>query len=169
VAVGAGDALGEIRQSARAAQKKVQGIARAMEEQAGASRRVADATGQLASMSQQVLAAIREHAHGGQRIHAAAEEMAEVARRVEDRLRKTGQSTHELESSVADVMSLSRDFARLQKERLRAAERLDAAVSSVREADALTAERVRQVTQVATLLRDEAAHLQRKLEEFKVA
>jgi methyl-accepting chemotaxis protein len=169
VAVGAGDALGEIRQSARAAQKKVQGIARAMEEQAGASRRVADATGQLASMSQQVLAAIREHAHGGQRIHAAAEEMAEVARRVEDRLRRTGQSTHELESSVADVMSLARDFSRLQKERLRAAERLDAAVASVREADALTAERVRQVTQVATLLRDEAAHLQRKLEEFKVA
>ena len=169
VAVGAGDALGEIRQSARAAQKKVQGIARAMEEQAGASRRVADATGQLASMSQQVLQAIREHAHGGQRIHAAAEEMAEVARRVEDRLRKTGQSTHDLETSVADVMSLSRDFARLQKERLRAAERLEAAVSSVREADALTAERVRQVTQVATLLRDEAAQLQRKLEEFKVA
>jgi methyl-accepting chemotaxis protein len=169
VAVGAGDALGEIRQSARAAQKKVQGIARAMEEQAGASRRVADATGQIAGMSQQVLAAIREHARDGQRIHLAAEEMAEVARRVEDRLRKSEKSEQGLESSVVAVTAAARDLARLQKERLRAAERLEAAVSSVREADALTAERVRQVTQVATLLRDEAAQLQRKLEEFKVA
>jgi methyl-accepting chemotaxis protein len=62
VAVGAGDALGEIRQSARAAQKKVVGIARAMEEQAGASRRVADATNALAAMARDFAEAARGHA-----------------------------------------------------------------------------------------------------------
>jgi methyl-accepting chemotaxis protein len=163
VAVGAGDALGEIRQSARAAQKKVQGIARSMEEQSGASRRVAESTNQLAMLSQQVTAAIREHSLSAQRIHTSAQEMSEVAQRVDERLRRSGASTTDLEVASAEVTQVTRDFARLQKERLRAAERVQNAIAAVREAEALATEHVRLVSQAATLLRDETAQLKARL------
>ncbi|HJZ87832.1 MAG TPA: methyl-accepting chemotaxis protein, partial [Polyangia bacterium] len=166
VAVGAGDALGEIRQSARAAQKKVQGIARAMEEQAVASRRVADATGHQAQLSQQVVQAIREHAHGGQRIRSAADEMAEVAHRVEERLRTASAGAAGVDEALGDLTVVARDLLRQQKDRMRSAERLQAAVAGVREAEALTAERVKLLGQAAALLRDETAQLQRRLDQL---
>src|SRR5262249_50330914 len=171
VGVGAGDALGEIRQSARAAQKKVQGIARATEEQAVASRRVADATGHQAQLSQQVVQAIREHAHGGQRIRSAADEMAEVAHRVEERLRTAsartaGGGVGGSDAELGDLTVVARGLLRQQKDRMRSAERLQAAVAGVREAEALTAERVKLLGQAAALLRDETAQLQRRLDQL---
>jgi methyl-accepting chemotaxis protein len=163
VAVGAGDALGEIRQSARAAQKKVHGIARAMEEQAGASRRVADATNQVASMSRELADAVRAHLSGGERIRETAQHMLDVASRVERRLREqlAGAS---YDSAIADVQGATQSLQRTQKEQQRGIQRVAAAAVTVREADRAALDRLGALAKIAIALRDEATQLRRKLE-----
>lgn len=163
VAVGAGDALGEIRQSARAAQKKVHGIARAMEEQAGASRRVADATNQVASMSRELADAVRAHLSGGERIRETAQNMLDIASRVERRLRDqlAGSS---YDAALNELQGATQALQRSQKEQQRGVQRVVAASATVREADRLLLQRVEDVAKAALTLREDAARLRRRLE-----
>lgn len=163
VAVGAGDALGEIRQSARSAQKKVHGIARAMEEQAGASRRVADATNQVASMSRELADAVRAHLSGGERVRETAQQMLEVAGRVERRLREQLQGTSH-DTALAELQSAAVALQRAQKEELRGMQRLAAQAAQVREQERAVAQQIDDVARVVTALREDAARLRRRLD-----
>jgi hypothetical protein len=93
----------------------------------------------------------------------AAEELTQLARRLEERQRAERlQDPSRADAAVEELASVLKELARLYRERLRAAERLESAVAAAREAGALTAERVRALTQVAASLRGETlAHKER--------
>jgi methyl-accepting chemotaxis protein len=114
VALGAGDALGEIRQSARVAQKKVQTMMRAMEEQATASARVIDAATILAQRAAQLTAAVKEHSIHRERLAETAGSVLEAAQRI---ARMTREQLEGGSSLAEAVTRLSSDMSTLLRNR----------------------------------------------------
>jgi methyl-accepting chemotaxis protein len=130
VAVSAGDALGEIRQTARAAQKRVQSIARTMDDHAQASRRAAEATGDLAVRTREYARSVQLQARTGEGIRGAAGEILDALGRVETRLHDGTEGRTlgavQVEAALASALELAErervrvdghtDFARVQGE-----------------------------------------------------
>jgi methyl-accepting chemotaxis protein len=92
VAVSAGDALGEIREIARAAQKKVQGIARGMDQHATAARETATATSELATQTRDHAQSVQQQMRDGEALRVVAGDLSEGLERAGERLREAAEA-----------------------------------------------------------------------------
>jgi methyl-accepting chemotaxis protein len=92
VAISAGDALGEIREIARAAQKKVQGIARGMDQHATAARETAASTSELATQTRDVAKTVQEQVRDGEALRVATGDLVEGLERAGERLREAAEA-----------------------------------------------------------------------------
>ncbi len=155
VAVGAGDSLGEIRQSARAAQKKVQGIARAMEEQAGASKRVVEAATSLSERAAVLSATVRKESTHSDRLRESAAAVAEAAGRISRLAREQLRSGEEVSAVLARALEDSSGLARQQKELRRQIDRLHHGASQIQGLEDAMADRLAAMNAAAAELREE--------------
>ncbi|MFH0899473.1 MAG: methyl-accepting chemotaxis protein [Pseudomonadota bacterium] len=152
VALGAGDALGEIRQSARTALKRMQMISRGVDEQAKASLRVVEAAGHLASRATSLSLSVKEEAFW-ERIRESAQSIAvigsKIARLAHDQL-DCGQLMGE---SVADMQVASTDAQRSLREIVRNLGKLTQAWAQLQSADSASSTRIGLSTEAAAKLR----------------
>jgi methyl-accepting chemotaxis protein len=163
VAIGAGDALGEIRQSARAAQRKMQGITRAIAEQASASLRVSEAIGRLAQGGRHITEALREETGADERLHRAAQEAAQTGARLQSQHAVLEPSERQVGDALAQIAENASHFRRTQKELRGQASRLSQAASQVRHGDEEVLRRLARVAEAVEKLRAELGNLRSTL------
>jgi methyl-accepting chemotaxis protein len=157
VALGAGDALGEIRQSARSAQKKVQHMARAIDEQKDASRRVVDAATQLADRASQAQAQIRSHAGHGDQLSAGVRVLVDAAQRVERLAREQVEAMRQAHAVVAKTLGDATSLSRGHKDLRRQLDLLHHGAARIQGLENDMAERLAQVNEAAAQLREQVA------------
>jgi methyl-accepting chemotaxis protein len=155
VAAGAGDSLGEIRQSARAAQKKVQGIARAMEEQAGASKRVVEAATSLSERASALSSTVRQESAHGDRLREAAAGVAEAASRIGRLAREQLRAGEEASAMIARALEDSTGVVKQQKELRAKLDRLHHGAAQIQGLEDAMADRLAAMNAAAAELREE--------------
>jgi methyl-accepting chemotaxis protein len=155
VALGAGDALGEIRQSARSAQKKVQQIARSIDAQKEASRRVVDAASGLADRSAQSQTQIRGHAGHGEQLAAGVRTLVDAAQRVERLAREQVEAMRQAHVTVAKTLVDAMNLSRGHKELRRQIDMLHHGAARIEGLESDMADRLAQVNEAAALLREQ--------------
>ncbi|HEY3354633.1 MAG TPA: methyl-accepting chemotaxis protein [Polyangia bacterium] len=167
VAIAAGDALGEIRQTARTAQKRVQAIARTMDDHASASRRAAEATGELASRTREHARSVQMQARTGEAIRTAAGEVLEAVGQIDARLRAGAEvrtlGAVQLESAIAAAAEL----CEREQERRAAAQELARRHAEVLAEDANLTERLAAITAAAEGVRAELQRLGARLAQLR--
>jgi|GEM_PF-2685711 len=116
VAIAAGDALGAIRDGARDAQKRVQSMGRAFNQQASASKQVIDLASRVADRAQ-VLAQSLRNSQTAERLSAAAGEVSASVGRITDLVAKQRKAStvcsdafSELLAEVANITQIERDL-----------------------------------------------------------
>jgi methyl-accepting chemotaxis protein len=167
VAIAAGDALGEIRQTALTAQKRVQAIARTMDEHAQASRRAAEATGELAGRTREYARSVQQQARAGEVIRAAAGEVMEAAGRVDAKLR-AGAETRTLGAvQVESVIAAAAQLHAREEARRDAVQGLAAAYAAAVAQDDLLRDRLAAVTTAAEAVRAELQRLGQRLAQLR--
>lgn len=160
VALGAGDALGEIRQSARAAQKKVQSIARTMSEQSTASRKVAAAARELSDQTSSVATLVKAETERNERLRVAARGVSEAAARIERLAREQVECGKVAADIVKRLTSEAGTLRRSQKDLRRHFDRLQHGAAQLHGLDREMTERLSQVDEAAAQLRDEITRAQ---------
>jgi methyl-accepting chemotaxis protein len=155
VALGAGDALGEIRQSARTAQKRVQLMMRAMEEQASASRRVVEAANVLSQRALALTGTIREQGIHRGRLGEAATTLSESAGRISRIVREQVEGGRTLADVVGKLISETTMFLRGHREVRRHVDRLHQGATQLGGFDSEVSERLAAMHEAATQLREE--------------
>ncbi|MBI4508674.1 MAG: hypothetical protein HY698_03495 [Deltaproteobacteria bacterium] len=155
VALGAGDALGEIRQSTRTAQKKVQAITRAMDEQGNASRRVVEAAGQLASRAAALSTSVKDHGNDGDRLRELALTLVEAGSRIGRLSREQMESGRMISDSVSRVVADALGLLRSQKELARQLGRLHQGATQLQGVESDVVERLSVIVEAAAQLREE--------------
>jgi methyl-accepting chemotaxis protein len=131
VALGAGDALGEIRQSARTGQKKVHAMMRAMDEQGTASRRVVDAANLLADRAAALSTGVKSQALHRQRVGESAQNLADLAGRIARMARDQLEGERSLGETLSRILADAASVSRGQKELRRQIERLHAGANQL--------------------------------------
>jgi methyl-accepting chemotaxis protein len=160
VALGAGDALGEIRQSARSAQKKTQSIARVIDEQKDASRRVVEAATTLADRASALSAKVAAEAGHGDQLKAGARSVAEAAARIDKLAREQLQTVTSVSTVVAKALADALTLTRGHKDLRRHVDLLHHGASRIAGLETDMADRLAQVNEAAAQLREEMARLQ---------
>jgi methyl-accepting chemotaxis protein len=159
VALGAGDALGEIRQSARSAQKKVQGIVRGVEEQATGIKKVVDAASHLASCSSLVSGAVKDQSGYGDRLRDAALGVSDIASRIARLAREQYDGGREsgdvMGKLIGEVMQLTRG----QRDLRRQVGRLHHGAAQMQGLESDVAERLSVVNEAAAQLKEEISRV----------
>lgn len=159
VALGAGDALGEIRQSARAAQKKVQAIARAMDEQGAASRRVVEAARALGERTSALASAVTTDAQRNDRLRDSARQVVESAARLERLAREQAEAAKSAGEVTARLVGEASTMQRGHKDLRRHIDRLHLGAAQLRGLENDMADRLAQVNEAAAQLREEIARV----------
>jgi methyl-accepting chemotaxis protein len=159
VALGAGDALGEIRQSARTAQKKVQSMMRAMEEQGTASRRVVEAAITLAQRASALSATVKEQAVHRSRLGESAQSLAESANRIARLAREQQENGRSLQDLVSRLVADTTVFLRSQKDFRRHIDRLHHGTAQLGGLESEVAERLAAMNEAAVMLREELSRV----------
>ena len=159
VALGAGDALGEIRQSARSAQKKVQAMTRAMEEQASSSRRVVDVASQLADRAAILASSIKDQGTQGDRLRESAETLAESSTRMSRLVREYNEGGRTIGEVVGRLTSEAALLMRGQKDLVRQLDRLQTGAAQLQGSEHDFVERLAAVDEAAMQLREEVGRL----------
>jgi len=93
VAISAGDALDAIRQSAKAAQKKVQHMTRTLRQQSNVAQQVVDSAAQVSERSTSFATAVRGQTSMADRMRGAALDLDAGAREIAELVRSQGSST----------------------------------------------------------------------------
>ena len=159
VALGAGDALGEIRQSARSAQKKTQSIARVIDEQKDASRRVVEAASTLADRAQQLAVKINAEADHADQLRAGARGVSEAATRIDRLAREQLQTVQAVGTVVGKALGDALTLTRGHKDLRRQVDLLHHGASRIAGLETDMADRLAQVNEAAAQLREEMARL----------
>lgn len=159
VALGAGDALGEIRQSARAAQKKVQAIARTMDEQGNASRRVVEAARRLSERTAELGQTVRGDGGGGERLRDATRVVADAAARVERLAREQLDGGRSIADIVGRLAGEAATIGRAQKDLRLKLERLHHGAAQLTGLENDVADRLAAMNEAAAQLREEIARV----------
>jgi methyl-accepting chemotaxis protein len=167
VAVSAGDALGEIRQIARSAQKKVQGMARGMDEHATASREAAAATAELANETRVYARAVQQQVQVGEALRAAAGDLLGGVERTAARVQAGSEAQTLGGVHVASALSAAAGLAETNAAGAAAASDLGALAARLGERDVALADRVAQLTAGATAVEERLRRLVARLAGIK--
>ncbi|MBI5482240.1 MAG: hypothetical protein HY906_25515 [Deltaproteobacteria bacterium] len=167
VAVSAGDALGEIRQIARSAQKKVQGIARGMDEHARASKQAAAATAELASQTREYAGTVQQQVHIGEVLREAAGDLAQGVERAEGHLRAGSEVQTLGGAHVASALAAATGLAETHARGATAASAVVAQVARLGARDADLTEQVARVAASAGAVEERLRQLIARLDELK--
>jgi len=159
VALGAGDALGEIRQSARSAQKKTQSIARVIDEQKDASRRVVEAASTLAERAQHLAAKVSAESDHADQLRAGARGVSEAAVRIDRLAREQLQTVQAVGTIVGKALADALTLTRGHKDLRRQVDLLHHGASRIAGLETDMADRLAQVNEAAAQLREEMARL----------
>ena len=159
VALGAGDALGEIRQSARSAQKKTQSIARVIDEQKDASRRVVEAASQLAERAQSLSAKVAAESSHGEHLRGSARTISDAAARIDRLAREQLQTVSSVSQVVSKALADALALTRGHKDLRRHVDLLHHGAARIAGFETDMADRLAQVNEAAALLREEMARL----------
>src|SRR5262249_4684704 len=159
VALHAGDALGEIRQGTRAAQKKVQAMLRSIDEQASASRRVVDAANVLAERAARLSASITEQGLHRSRLADRAQTRVDAAQRVARVSREQLESGRTLGDIVGRVAQETSSFSRGQKDIRRSIDRIHDGAARLSGLEIEVVQRIESVNEAAAQLREELARM----------
>jgi methyl-accepting chemotaxis protein len=157
VALGAGDALGEIRTSARSAQKKVQQIARAIDEQKDASRRVVEAAASLQERATQAQGQIRGQAGHGDQLTAGVRGLVETAQRIERLAKEQVDAVRQVHAVVGKALHDAAQLGRGHKDLRRQLDVLHHGATRIQGLENDMADRLAQVSETAALLREQVA------------
>jgi methyl-accepting chemotaxis protein len=155
VALGAGDALGEIRQSARMAQKKVQSMMRAMDEQGTASRRVVDAANLLAERASAMSVAVKEQGMHRSRLGESALNLAEAAGRIARIAREQLEGGRAIVEVVNRISAETGNLTRGQREVRRQIEKIHTGANQLGGMESEVVERIAAMNEAAAMLREE--------------
>jgi methyl-accepting chemotaxis protein len=155
VAIGAGDALGEIRQSARSAQKRVQMMARALDEQKDASRHVVDTAHQLAERASIVAAQVRGEAEHGVQLREGAKVVGEASQKLVRLAREQLEVVRGVAQTVAKAMGDSLVLTRGHKDLRRQIDLLHRGAARIQGLETDLADRLAQVDEAAARLREQ--------------
>jgi len=159
VALGAGDALGEIRTSARSAQKKTQSIARVIDEQKDASRRVVEAAATLAERAQQLAIKVNAESDHADQLRAGARGVSEAATRIDRLAREQLQTVQAVGNVVGKALGDALTLTRGHKDLRRQVDLLHHGASRIAGLEHDMADRLAQVNEAAAQLREEMARL----------
>jgi methyl-accepting chemotaxis protein len=160
VALGAGDALGEIRQSARTAQKKVQAMMRAMDEQASTSRQVGEAAGLLTQRAGALGQLVKEQSMLRERLTDTEHTVGEVAGRVMRMAREQTENSRSVADLVERLVADCTAVLRARKEIARQVDRMRMGLQQVGSFDTETNELVASLGEAAAQLREELARVE---------
>jgi methyl-accepting chemotaxis protein len=160
VALGAGDALGEIRQSARVAQKKVQSMMRAVDEEASAAARMVAAGGLLGERATSLSEVIREQAMHRARLADGAAGFTDSAARLARLAREQLEGSRLMVDVVERIASETQGLTRGQKELRRHVDRIHVGAAQLSGLESQVAEHIAGVSDAAVRLREELARLQ---------
>jgi methyl-accepting chemotaxis protein len=159
VALTAGDAIGEIRQSSKLAQKKVGQLLRTMDEQASSSQRVVDAAAALQERAASLTQAIREQGLQRDRVGEAAGAAVDAASRTARVARESlengamlGESTERLAGEVGAAGRARRDL----RSRV---DRINQGAAQLRGLDEEVGRRLQAMNEAAARLREELSRL----------
>jgi methyl-accepting chemotaxis protein len=167
VAISAGDALGEIRQIARSAQKKVQGIARGMDEHATASRETAAATADLVTKTREYAQAVQQQARTGDLLRSVAADLLDGLDRATARLREGSEAQSLGGVHLATVLAATSGLADTHAGGAAAAGALAQQIAAGSAHDAAVAEQVGRVAASAATLTERLRQLLARLDEVK--
>jgi methyl-accepting chemotaxis protein len=159
VALGAGDALGEIRQSARTAQKKTQSIARAIDEQKDAARRVVEAAAQLVQRAAGLGEQVRGEAGHAEQLRSAMRSVAETVDRLGRLAREQAQAIVGVGQVVQKALGEAGALTRNHKDLRKQVDLLHHGASKIAGLESAMADRLAQVNEAAAQLREEMARL----------
>jgi methyl-accepting chemotaxis protein len=159
VALGAGDALGEIRQSARVAQKRVQTMMRSMDEESSAAARVLDAARALAERASAMAHAVKEQGLQRARLSDAAQGIVESGGRLGRLAREQLEGGRTVVEVVARLAAETTGVARGQKELRRHIDRIHSGAAQLSGLESEVAGHIAGVAEAAVLLREELARL----------
>ena len=159
VALHAGDALGEIRQGTRLAQKKVQAMLRAIDEQGNASRRVVDAANMLAERAARLSSTIKEQGLHRSRLADAAQTLVDAALRISRVSREQLESGRVLSDIVGRVAVETSSFSRGQKDIRRTIDRIQDGAARLSGLEGEVIQSIAAVNEGAAQLREELARL----------
>ena len=159
VALGAGDALGEIRQSARVAQKRVQTMMRSMDEESSAAARVIDAARALAERASAMAHAVKEQGLQRARLSDAAQGIVESGGRLGRLAREQLEGGRTVVEVVARLAAETTGVARGQKELRRHIDRVHNGAAQLSGLESEVAAHIAGVAEAAVLLREELARL----------
>jgi methyl-accepting chemotaxis protein len=159
VALGAGDAMGEIRQSARVAQKKVQAMMRAMDEESSAAGRIGDAAELLAERAAALAAAVKEQSLHRARLADSAATFADSGARIGRLASEQLDGGRALIDAISRLTLETQGTTRGQKELRRHVDRIHNAAAQLSGLEGEVVERVAAVSDAASRLRAELARL----------
>jgi len=159
VALGAGDALGEIRTSARSAQKKTQSIARVIDEQKDASRRVVEAASTLAERAQQLAVKVNAESDHADQLRAGARGVSEAASRIDRLAREQLQTVQAVGAVVGKALGDALTLTRGHKDLRRQVDLLHHGASRIAGLESDMADRLAQVNEAAAQLREQMTRL----------
>jgi methyl-accepting chemotaxis protein len=159
VALGAGDALGEIRQRARVAQKKVTAMMRAMDEESSAASRIVDAAQLLSERAALLAAAIKEQALHRGRLADGASSFTESGGRLARLAREQLEAGRTVIEVVNRLAGETQGLTRGQKELRRHVDRIHVGAAQLSGLEAEVADRIATVEGAAERLREELARL----------
>jgi methyl-accepting chemotaxis protein len=160
VALAAGDALGEIRLSARATQKRVQTMMRAVDEQTSAASRLVDGAGQLGERTTTLLASIKEQTMHRARLADVAQAFVEAGQRIAKLAADQLDSGRALVDVIGRLATDAQSFTRGQKELRRHIDRIHNGAAQLSGLEAEVATRIAALNEAAVQLRAELTRIQ---------
>jgi len=160
VALGAGDALGEIRQSARLSQKKTLTMMRAVDEESSAAARLVAAAGLLGERATSLATVIREQAMHRARLADGAAGFTDSAARLARLAREQLEGGRAVADVVQRLASETQGLTRGQKELRRHVDRIHVGAAQLSGLESQVAEHIAGVSDAASRLREELARLQ---------
>lgn len=159
VALSAADALGDIRLSARAAQKKVQAMMRSLDEGTAAATRVVDAAALLGARAQALVAIVKEQALHRVRLGEGAQGLADSGIRIAQLAREQLESGRAIVEIVGKLANDTQVLTRGQKDLRRHIDRIHGGAAQIAGLENEVTARLALVNDAAVRLREELARL----------
>jgi methyl-accepting chemotaxis protein len=159
VAIAAGDALGTIRESSRRAQKRVQAMTRAFNQQTAATRQVVDLAGRVSERATAFAVAAR-NSQTPERLSAAAGELQASAARIAELITQQKSAASGCSDAFGALLAEVVNLAKVERDLRRRLEGLRRGAASAREAGSDLASQLSLVREATVQLRTEIGRLQ---------
>jgi methyl-accepting chemotaxis protein len=164
----AASALRKIYDSASASTQMVKAIARATEEQARGSKRVATSITRIADTVLQIARATAEQAMGSEQIMRSAERMRLITHRVETSIEAQARGSRQVTGSIEKISEMVKQLNRSQKSQALSSEQVLQAVENIRRVAEEQRRSTLELEEAITLLQQQAEVLRGEVLRFRV-